>query len=119
MSYEPTTRVPSRRLAGRALRWFTAAAELPLLGAPLRRLMLSAAGIPAFRSIPCDDATIVVPPLPVAGDDVGWRARRGVPAGAAAAPTGAVGTAGGAPRPLPGTSAWFAAAYRRGEATPV
>src|SRR3954454_12092684 len=54
------------RLAGTALRLFTAAVETPGVGAPLRRAMLKAAGIPEFRLIASDDASIVVPPLPAA-----------------------------------------------------
>jgi Asp-tRNA(Asn)/Glu-tRNA(Gln) amidotransferase A subunit family amidase len=56
------------RLAGAALQAFTAAAETPLLGRFLKRSMLRAAGIPAFRAIETRDAAIVVPPLPDGGD---------------------------------------------------
>jgi len=65
MSYDvKPLRAP--RLAGTALRLFAAAVETPGVGAPLRRAMLKAAGIPEFRLIPSDDASIVVPPLPSA-----------------------------------------------------
>jgi Asp-tRNA(Asn)/Glu-tRNA(Gln) amidotransferase A subunit family amidase len=56
------------RLAGAALRLFTLAVETPGVGAPFRRAMLKAAGIPAFRRILTDDAAIVVPPLPGVGE---------------------------------------------------
>jgi Asp-tRNA(Asn)/Glu-tRNA(Gln) amidotransferase A subunit family amidase len=55
-------------LAGAALRLFASAVETPGVGAPLRRAMLKAAGIPEFRRIVVDDASIVVPPLPAAGE---------------------------------------------------
>src|SRR5688572_29377321 len=58
------------RLAGAALRAFTAAAETPVVGRFLKRSMLRAAGIPAFRAIEASDAAIVVPPLP-GGNDLG------------------------------------------------
>ena len=60
------------RLAGAALRAFTAVAEIPIAGHLLKRSMLKAAGIPAFRAITSNDAAIVVPPLP-GGCDLGHR----------------------------------------------
>ena len=85
------------RLAGAALRMFTALAETPGVGAPLRRAMLKAAGIPAFREVRSDDAAVVVPPLP--------------------------GTADLAPSPpcpqsSPPADGRFVAAYRAGATTP-
>jgi Asp-tRNA(Asn)/Glu-tRNA(Gln) amidotransferase A subunit family amidase len=56
------------RLAGAALRLFTAAVETPGAGAPLRRAMLASAGIGTFRKLACDDAAVVAPPLPGVGE---------------------------------------------------
>jgi Asp-tRNA(Asn)/Glu-tRNA(Gln) amidotransferase A subunit family amidase len=94
------------RLAGAALRLFTALAETPGAGAPLRRAMLKAAGIPAFRATPSGDASIVVPPLP--GADHGTPDHGTADAGPAAPPPAAT---------TPPDNA-FVAAYRAGTATP-
>jgi Asp-tRNA(Asn)/Glu-tRNA(Gln) amidotransferase A subunit family amidase len=67
MSYDLTP-LKAPRLAGMALRLFTVAAEMPLVGVPLRRVMLNAAGIPSFRDVPAEEAAVVVPPLPGVGD---------------------------------------------------
>lgn len=63
MLYSPQP-LQSPRLAGAALKLFTLAAETPILGRALKHSMLKAAGIPAFRALACDDAAIIVPPLP-------------------------------------------------------
>jgi Asp-tRNA(Asn)/Glu-tRNA(Gln) amidotransferase A subunit family amidase len=87
----------AQRLAGPALRLFAATVETPGVGAPLRRAMLRAAGIPDFRAIPCDDPSVVVPPLPVATQDAPSAAPQII-----APPDGNV----------------FTAAHRAGETTP-
>jgi Asp-tRNA(Asn)/Glu-tRNA(Gln) amidotransferase A subunit family amidase len=69
MTYTPQ-HLNSPRLAGAALKAFTAVADMPIAGCFLKRSMLKAAGIPAFRAIESRDAAIVVPPLP-AGSDLG------------------------------------------------
>ena len=69
MVYTPR-HLNSSRLAGAALKAFTAVAEMPIAGRFLKRSMLKAAGIPAFRAIESRDAAIVVPPLP-GGSDLG------------------------------------------------
>jgi Asp-tRNA(Asn)/Glu-tRNA(Gln) amidotransferase A subunit family amidase len=89
------------RLAGAALRWFAAAAELPGLGAPLRRAMLNAAQVPAFRGTCCDEAPFLAPPLPGVGN---LEDAQPVPASLTAAIDDSCG---------------FAAAYRSGALSPV
>ena len=95
------TPLKTPRLAGAALRWFAAAAELPVLGAPLRRGMLNAAQVPAFRGACCDDAPFLTPPLPGAGS---------LDEGQADAP--------GHPATID-DSCGFAAAYRCGALSPL
>src|SRR5215207_9036032 len=67
MVYTPQ-HLDAPRLAGAALKAFTALAETPVVGRFLKRSMLRAAGIPAFRAIEASDAAIVVPPLSGVGD---------------------------------------------------
>jgi Asp-tRNA(Asn)/Glu-tRNA(Gln) amidotransferase A subunit family amidase len=67
MIYTPD-HLDAPRLAGRALKAFTAVADTPVIGRFLKRSMLRAAGIPGFRAIETDDAAIVIPPLPTGGD---------------------------------------------------
>ena len=86
------------RLAGAALRWFAAAAELPVVGAPLRKGMLDAAQMPAFRNARCDELPFLMPPLPGEADG------RVTPS---AAPTATEDSSG------------FAAGYRSGALSPV
>ena len=99
MSYEVTP-LKAPRLAGAALRWFAAAAERPLIGAPLRRAMLGAAQMPQFREIECGDAPFLGPPLPWVGE---LESAEPPPAGGGAE----VEDSGG-----------YAAAYRAGAASP-
>jgi Asp-tRNA(Asn)/Glu-tRNA(Gln) amidotransferase A subunit family amidase len=107
MSYDLTP-LKAPRLAGLALRLFTLAAEMPVVGAPLRRAMLSAAGIPSFRAIPAAEAAVVVPPLPGVGDLEDGSTHQG---------DGALPAATPGPPDLE-DAASFAAAYRDGTATP-
>ena len=97
------------RLAGAALRLFTLAVETPGVGAPLRRAMLRAAGIPEFRATASDDPAVVVPPLPGTRDLPDGKVARAAAGGAVA------------PRPLAPVedAAAFVAAYASGEATPA
>ena len=96
--------ITAPRLAGNALRAFTIVAELQILGTPLRRSMLRAAGIPRFRAVPADDAAIVAPPLPHAHRFADVPSRPRVPDAHAVTE--------------PGTAASFAHAYRDGHVTP-
>jgi Asp-tRNA(Asn)/Glu-tRNA(Gln) amidotransferase A subunit family amidase len=94
----------SPRLAGALLRTFTVIAERPLLGAPLRRMMLKASDIPRFRDTQANYPAIVVPPLPRAHqfDSPSFPPCTEAP-----------------PAMEPGTAAAFAQAYRDGTMTPM